>query len=337
MIARIDNFRGSSEDYVSYLEGLVLSYRSNSAFKANGESVARERTRRRTSDGGGPSTSNHGTRSKHYGTLEFVALDPQSRKLNPVRRKSAISRWKKNAIALVEETPEAKVWYKVLKEEGIYDAMCNGEAAAYLMATDERLPAVPNHEPAPRSVPSLAYDRLKMYALAAVRRGTTASIALKLANFQKFLVLSACYVLHQSGVEWPVLDVVRICVGSDTSQRRAEDILKCARYANELLDALYLEGWGLRACELFLLWNRPLTFFYQLSCASNSSLRVFKESIGTQAFTTLPECYPWTPLFVPKLVQHIIGQDFAIDRISELLGYRHSHLFCANPWQYSGS
>lgn len=27
----------------------------------------------------------------------------------------------------------------------------------------------------------------------------------------------------------------------------------------------------------------------------------------------------------------------SIDRISELLGYRHSHLFCANPWQYSKS
>lgn len=327
MIARIDNFRGSPGDYVSYLEELVLSYRSGSTIKANGEPVAGEQTRPRTSDGGAASISSLETQSKRYGTIEFVAVDTQSRKLNPVRPKSAVSRWKKNAIALVNETPEAKSWYQVLKEEGIYDAMSNGDAAAYLMATDERLPAVRRHEPALRNAPSLAFDRLKMYAMAAERRGITAAIAVKLANFQKFLVLSACYVLHQSEVEWPVLDVVRICVGTDTSQRRAEDILKCARYANELLDALYLEGWGLRACELFLLCkpstassldridksvgNRPLTFFYQLSCASNSSLQVFKQSIGTQVFTALPECYPWTPLFVPKLVQHIIGEDFA--------------------------
>ncbi|KAF7186229.1 hypothetical protein HII31_12471 [Pseudocercospora fuligena] len=175
MGARLDSFNGTLEQYISYLEDLVLSYRQK-------PTATRDRAETgldvlRTSASEVTEIPTHGKRPKCSGQFEFIVVDPRSLQPNPIRQKSAIPRWKQNAIALIRETPKAEDWYKALAEEGIHDAMCSGEAAAYLMATEERLPTVQIEATLPR-VSSLTYERLKR----GVRKTSSGVVAMQ-TNF----------------------------------------------------------------------------------------------------------------------------------------------------------
>lgn len=71
---------------------------------------------------------------------------------------------------------------------------------------------------------------LRNYARTTAMRWTLASTALALANFQKFLVISACAVLMEG--ETPiaeVFDIVRVCVGSDSSDAYCKRTIKAAK------------------------------------------------------------------------------------------------------------
>lgn len=97
-------------------------------------------------------------------------------------------------------------------------------------------------------------DQIKRYATATMQKQMSAGVALALADFQMFLVLSSCAVLLEAGdAPADIFEIVRICIGRDTSERRCKNILKACRYLNRLADSLYMRGWGLRAGEAILL------------------------------------------------------------------------------------
>ncbi|KAM0714518.1 hypothetical protein Q7P37_009814 [Cladosporium fusiforme] len=182
---------------------------------------------------------------------------------------------------------------------------------------------------------------VRTYAQTTAMRWTLATTALALANFQKFLVLSACAVLLESEVSIAkVWNTVRICLGGNLSDDHCKRSVAAARYLNVLIDTLNIHKWGHRASELLLLWNRAPTYYYHLCCSRERSIEYLKWQLCSDAFTDTPaETSHWTPIFIPSLVQHILGKTVSIERISQVLGYQKAHMLAIrkNAWEaYQG-
>lgn len=236
MSSRLDNFKGSDAQYLQYLERLILEYRAQLQISAEVEErspqvPAQSRKRRRSLE------------IEHWNP----AGAPGPRKKPP---------WTNLAQKLVMEIPEAKDWTEALKENGLHELMTSGKAVAYLLATSygagrslwqtDLVPA--EVEDGPEVV-----RRVKQYAQATVQMDVTAVAAVMLANFQKFLLYSLCVVLRETGVPVSeVYDTMRICLGN-VKQETCWRTLRAAIYMNQVIDSLYMDGWGLRASELFLL------------------------------------------------------------------------------------
>lgn len=248
MNSTIDGFEGTAAEYILYLERTIVSlreYHSSCATCAPNRAATHSRT-----------PSEPGTE------LEFVRFDPikEVTSWRPGKRKKSevtIPRWKERALALVQATPEADAWIERLKDKGIYDAMRNGTAVSSLLLLDvdnRRYESVEADSTACQTPDSNPISRVQHYARISVRREISASMATALANYQKFLVLSACAVLVGKGSPTDdVYQIVRICMGNDVTDVHCQRILRGCKFVHELMDNLYMGGWGLRAYELLLI------------------------------------------------------------------------------------
>lgn len=256
MRARIDDFLGSTEEYIDYLETALLDLRTKLTITASTvhgderqlnlcqashnleylESLAREETR------AGP--------QKRPRQLEIVQYTPDN-----VNSKSPTDTpWKKLARILVRETPCANNWAGTLRDNGLHDMMSTGKAVAILLGPGHESNARTNQVRTPAIEDEQgAFGRVTEYARAAVQNCLDASAALMLANFQKFLVFCLCNVMRDTGSPLgDVYGIVRICLGN-VSDDYCCRVLRAAVYLNKLVDTLYMDGWGLRASELLLL------------------------------------------------------------------------------------
>lgn len=163
---------------------------------------------------------------------------------------------------LIAQTPKAECWSSSLKEHGIHDIMKSGDAVNCLLdgkselrfSTQVLTPEIVGDE---NTNEDYTASSLRNYARTTAMWWTRASTALALANFQKFLVISACAVLMEG--ETPiaeVFDIVRLCVGSDSSDAYCKRTITAAKYLNELVDTLNIHEWGHRAGELLLFCKR---------------------------------------------------------------------------------
>ncbi|KAI5369199.1 hypothetical protein Slin14017_G000780 [Septoria linicola] len=125
MDARVDDFVGSLEQYVSYLEQELLSTRRQNPLctspllpSTTGPNAPRDST---YDPRDAISTQPREKRLKRSRELEFIMLDPETITLNPVKLYVPTPRWKDNANALIAETPKAVDWYKLLRKQGLYD------------------------------------------------------------------------------------------------------------------------------------------------------------------------------------------------------------------------
>lgn len=218
MTPRLDHFSGTDVEYICYLEACVLALRNRLGDEeppgrpgdlgainyeqaqtaySNVERVERSIPECRTTGNAlvvsafenqrvSPDTGERRKRAKS-GDLEFISFRPQDvpRKANPVPR------WRHPARELIRETPSATQWISRLRETGLYEAMEGDHALAYLLDTA----VTPDMAVNEKKQPNDTLDHVRQYARAAAMRSVKASVALKLANFQKFLVLSACAVL----------------------------------------------------------------------------------------------------------------------------------------------
>jgi hypothetical protein len=135
--------------------------------------------------------------------------------------------------------------------------MQNGEAAAYLLDIQCREPTkVTNSTTGTINRDSLLLNQVATYANAVMTRESNASVAIMLANYQKFLVLSACAVLYATNIsETHIFEIVRICTGL-VSDDYCKRMLRIAVFLNEMIDSLNAKGWGNRASELLLIcWS----------------------------------------------------------------------------------
>lgn len=235
---RVDGFDGDEEQYIAYLE------------------VEIKRLRQR-SDANKLSPIDEPIPSSRTGSPLGSDGEPQH---PPKRAKSSSPAWRRHAEALVKKTPQAPEWWSALRSQGIYDVMRSGMAVAFLLG-DESSPPTANGI-GTICEGNMMGDELALlrhiahYAHAATRRRLTASVAIRLANFQHLLVLSTCAVIKSvarpSVPEGHILDIVKISLG-DVSEQYCRRMLDTAVYVNRLVDLLNAHGWDGRAAEL-LLW-----------------------------------------------------------------------------------
>ncbi len=234
-MSRLDGFAGPDCDYIQYLEQRVTNLR----------------TQLSVDDSRSESQSRSGIRNVEDG-IQVIQYVPEP--LGHKRQRCGNPAWLQNAKALIKDTPKAENWSRTLKEKGLHEVMVSGNALRYLLDTTVQTDSsLASGEISPAET-SDVLNYVRHYAQATATRTMTASVALVLANFQRFLVLSACAVLLQENffaVE--VYNIAKICIGDDVTDDYCSRIVRSAKYVNELVDNLYLRGWGYRSSELLLL------------------------------------------------------------------------------------
>lgn len=246
------------------------------------------------------------------------------------RRRSETPPWTRHAEQLVKMTPSAKTWRRVMERNGLYEAIHTGSAIQHLLGnehgTNIDLITTTHSDTGGWDGGTSILGRVTAYAQIAARKHEGASLALMLANFQKFIALSACVVVaaSQNLAKESIYEIVRICLGnvSDDYCRR---MLHTTKYINTLIDTLAINGWDGRAAELFLLCrcncvgivctidadlcsgDRKPTFYYNLARSPHDSLEHFKTALSkphlTQTTETWPKC---NSFFVPGMVSHVV-------------------------------
>lgn len=249
-------------------------------------------------------------------------------------------------MTLVDETPRAQCWTMKLQEKGIFEAMSNGAVVGSLLLRNVggRTGMTVNHNqnhPIPQPLYSSPLARIEYYARVSAEKEVTASVATALANYQIFLVLSSCAVLHRldddTRSRLPEFDIsteeiyriVKICMGNDSSNEYCAKILRGCRFVHELMDNLYLGGWGLRAFELLLIcsWNtkywrkscstdedsgnKTPAFYSTMSDAYSTSLALLQKNLCAKELTAgvAAPATDWTSIFAPKIVHDILGEN----------------------------
>ncbi|KAK1082868.1 hypothetical protein LTR48_006690 [Friedmanniomyces endolithicus] len=301
MTLAIDGFAGSPSDYVAYLESNISALRQR---EASCTCAASQRTLL-------PRPT-----SKRPQELEIIPFHPATANAVCGKRKlrKTTPRWKERALTLVHETPSASTWATKLKERGIFEVMSNGMAVkSLLLLNTNGRSTIPVDQITETSGPlySNPLARIEHYARISVQREITASVATALANYQIILVLSSCTVLRGTGTSSEeIYRLVRIRMGNDATDERRRKILRGCQFVHELMDSLYMGGWGLRAFELLLVWNKTPTFYCTVSEAYEASLTFLKANLCKDELTTNVETSPvdWTSIFAPKIIHNILGE-----------------------------
>lgn len=151
--------------------------------------------------------------------------------------------WKNQAESLVLKTPKAIEWNRKIKEANIYTIMVDDNAAAFLLDENRPVSTLCVQQDITQQMQGVA-GRVQQYARSATTRDLNAQIASKVANFQKFLLLSACAVLREEQ-EIPqntINDILRISL-DDVKNRYCMRMLDTAVYLNRLIDCLNSYGW----------------------------------------------------------------------------------------------
>ncbi|KAI5366160.1 hypothetical protein Slin15195_G076850 [Septoria linicola] len=333
----LDDFNGSTPQYISYLENLVQDLgqqlRVCHCNNSNQDNLRAQPEAR------------HPASLKE---LEFVHYQPAPTTplVNPPQSCPSVSpRWKVHALKLVKDTPRAQEWYAKLKERGIYEPMRDGLAVEHLLQLNVhgtvRETTMDNFSMSQsQALCQGSLERLAHYARVSVRNRTDASLATALANYQNFLVLSSCAVLIGTGTpKQEVYDVIKICMGNNVTELYCQRVLHGCQLVHELMDNLYMGGWGLRAFELLLLWNRKLSFYSTIATNYTGGLGLLRAELSKpdlRAPVSVQET--WTSIFAPKIIQSILGDNIDIARIAEVLKYKYTKVFNnrVNSWDYEG-
>ena len=260
--SRLDDFVGSDGDYIRYLERLVKTFRTQ----------RNEQSAHVDSDVTASAYEVYGSFRRIPSDVHDIGNETQFFQYVPEPLGYKTGRtgnppWLQNAKALVKDTPGAKDWNRTLEEKGLHEVIASGKALTYLLDTGVQTDISLVSERIPQVATSDVLGYVRNYAQATASRTLTASVALVLVNFQRFLVLSACAVLLKEGFSSGVVyDIVKICMGNCVSDEYCDRLLSSAKFVNELIDLLYSRGWGFRAGVLLLLCKSILHLFGDYLC-----------------------------------------------------------------------
>ena len=166
--------------------------------------------------------------------------------------------WISTANKLIEQTPKAVQWMRIIEENNIRTLLQKGVGAQFLLDVRTMPPSIPISKAlllAPTEITGRfpVLDLVTKYAEAAATRALSSQSLHMLVNFQQFLVLCMCAVLDN--MKYPKEALVRItsiCFNVKT-EKYAFRLWRTAVFLCELFDGLGFRGWANRASELFLI------------------------------------------------------------------------------------
>ncbi|KAG8531614.1 uncharacterized protein KY384_003245 [Bacidia gigantensis] len=244
--------------------------------------------------------------------LRFISWQPSNQPPKP--RDTGTNSWMPLAKKLVDITPLAADWWKKAEFFNLETIMQGGVAAQFVLDGSTKTLSIPRQKEIEVSYNYGAEEcwllsAAKGYAETAANRALTVECVLMLVNFQKFIVLCICAVLSQMGASKAALvDITRICFG-DVSEEYALRLWRTAIFLNQLVDGLGFRGWGNRASELLLIWNRPPPYYVHLAWAPKAALEYLTANLSTNLHTQgVDEREGWTSLFIPSLIYNVLGQ-----------------------------
>ena len=292
---RIDGFEGTQEEYVAFLERLVFALRVDGLTASNGcthtgltqpsdEMLSVVEDIPQPSIAGVAQANDESLSSTENSTenISQASTNVQFRFVQdfvcgPVRQraKPAFPAWKKFAQQLVRLTPTADEWAQRLTNLEVLENTHNGRILSMLLHGTSEMPAIRETDSAISALlqdESLPTRNVLAYATNAMRNDVSASLMVTLANFQKFLVLSSCAVLHNAGTSKETASMIaKVCLGN-VSDDHCWNMIKTAVYLNQMIDVLSVNGWYKRASELVLICMSSSVYFQLLSdCARESA------------------------------------------------------------------
>lgn len=260
---RIDDFIGTSDQYIAYLEEKIVFCRQHHLkIGQQCPPVRNVQQPQQTSTACEERVSSGRTQSASAPAIHSQKSPLNIRLWTPYQKQPRENPpWKKMANELIKATPRLSEWESKTSELGISS---DAHAITFLISPDFQshiylgAPTTQNQSVLLSSSTAISpLERLKAYAQVAAQRHARACATLRFARFSQFLVLSACLVLLKNGApEEEVLEVVRICVGNDITDRYCMDILGVVRFLNRIIDTLDAHGWSDRASELLLICEK---------------------------------------------------------------------------------
>lgn len=230
---RLDNFTGTTEQYVAYLEALVLEARVVLDGQSHNLSS--------------PPPSPVPSTTRPCG-LRFALFDPAT--IAPAK---SPPQWQAELAKLLNEVPAVVVWEDTRREIGLGVSDNDMHVMAQLLGVSTlnwsaNAPANSIVETTSQKSPLLQSARF--YAEFTGRFLTFTQLTRNLGFFQQLIVASLCAVLEGNKVPTEDVDaIMSLCVSEKSLYRYRLG----AVWVNRQISSLFFQGWGHRASELFLL------------------------------------------------------------------------------------
>ena len=232
---RLDDFSGSTEQYVVYLESQLRKSRDVIATLSNQNPVS-------------PPASP--ILRAQPDQLQVQQFDPST-----IIPRTTVPQWEKEINKLLDEVPTVALWLNKRQDLGLETVEVSIDVIAVLLgirtlhktSTTQERPSVDLFVLSP-AAPLL--QSAHSYALSAAELQTQNELATRLADYKQLILASYCAVLVHWDVPQRDVDVVmNVCFRG----RNLERYQRGAVWVNRRISELFFHGWGHRASELFLL------------------------------------------------------------------------------------
>ena len=161
---------------------------------------------------------------------------------------------REKAKALVQATPKAGKWWESLHEAGAGSEQQNQLIITFLFSGERSFPDTSKFNKSDSASSNILVQRSQNYAIICRERDISATLSVKLVNFQKFILVSMCVVLCDLGFPDEVVDsIMRVGVTQSGDTRYLSRLRQTAIWMNRLIDRLNSNGWDNRGSELLLL------------------------------------------------------------------------------------
>lgn len=277
MSRRVDDFEGTVDEYLAYLENIIVVVREHhDTHHSTCAAAPHARLKATVAYAQGKEIpmywssiltcleAAHVESTSEHEPLQILIEKPGGPKAVSSRKRlrpddTAISSqtvtWERTAQSLLEVVPRHQDWRQTLQKKKVYHYVSEGMFLEDLLGGTTNRLGLQGHTvgssvlQAPTSV-----ARLQDYAHSAAALRCSAEAALGLAHFQQFIVLSACAVLLDLGEpsQDTVYDIAKVCMGTSMSNDHCLKLLRTACFLNKLIDRLNAGKVGKHASELVL-------------------------------------------------------------------------------------
>ncbi|KAJ5549935.1 hypothetical protein N7461_004633 [Penicillium sp. DV-2018c] len=293
---RVFPFEGSDEEYINYLESMLL------------EAQIRLQTSSRPSHQSRQSPTNPRSGQRHFINLSdrsFIKVPNQRRFVQQPRT----PQWEREFNKFLSSIPNAQKWSEAREATGFASVEKNRLAIQLLLGRPASSEAsVDAHH---REIPSLrpADDQDMIvrgcdYGRFVIRCEDDGKFAVRVAKYQQLVFVCYCTVLIHVGnskdtVNWMMRQFI-----SDSDDKNLERYRSGCLWVNRCIADLLKHRWGYKSWEIFMLFAQPLHQYGRFA-DNKRSFEKFTQFMGRGDAAIFEE--GWVPYCLPCIVKFIAG------------------------------